>query len=277
MIRSVAFPDGASVPALGQGTWRMGESPADRRDEIAAVRLGLELGMTLIDTAEMYGEGQAETLLGEALAGVRDQVFLVSKAYPQNAGRGRLERACEASLNRLGTDRLDLYLLHWRGSVPLAETVEGMEALVRAGKILRWGVSNLDLRDMQELWSAGGERCATDQVLYNITERGPEFDLLPELKRRGLPIMAYSPVGQGRLPRSAALAAVAARHDASPFQIALAWALRDPSVIAIPKATQEAHVRDNRKAADIALTAQDLAELDADFPPPKRKRPLAML
>ena len=277
MIRSVAFPDGASVPALGQGTWRMGESPADRRDEIAAVRLGLELGMTLIDTAEMYGEGQAETLLGEALAGVRDQVFLVSKAYPQNAGRGRLERACEASLNRLGTDRLDLYLLHWRGSVPLAETVEGMEALVRAGKILRWGVSNLDLRDLQELWSAGGERCATDQVLYNITERGPEFDLLPELKRRGLPIMAYSPVGQGRLPRSAALAAVAARHDASPFQIALAWALRDPSVIAIPKATQEAHVRDNRKAADIALTAQDLAELDADFPPPKRKRPLAML
>ena len=277
MIRSVAFPDGASVPALGQGTWRMGESPADRRDEIAAVRLGLELGMTLIDTAEMYGEGQAETLLGEALAGVRDQVFLVSKAYPQNAGRGRLERACEASLNRLGTDRLDLYLLHWRGSVPLAETVEGMEALVRAGKILRWGVSNLDLRDLQELWSAGGERCATDQVLYNITERGPEFDLLPELKRRGLPIMAYSPVGQGRLPRSAALAAVAARHDASPFQIALAWALRDPSVIAIPKATQEAHVRDNRKAADIMLTAQDLAELDADFPPPKRKRPLAML
>ncbi len=255
----------------------MGESPADRRSEIAAVRLGLELGMTLIDTAEMYGEGQAETLLGEALAGVRDQVFLVSKAYPQNAGRGRLERACEASLNRLGTDRLDLYLLHWRGSVPLAETVEGMEALVRAGKILRWGVSNLDLRDMQELWSAGGERCATDQVLYNITERGPEFDLLPELKRRGLPIMAYSPVGQGRLPRSAALAAVAARHDASPFQIALAWALRDPSVIAIPKATQEAHVRDNRKAADIALTAQDLTELDADFPPPKGKRPLAML
>ncbi len=148
---------------------------------------------------------------------------------------------------------------------------------MRAGKILRWGVSNLDLRDLQELWSAGGERCTTDQVLYNITERGPEFDLLPELKRRGLPIMAYSPVGQGRLPRSAALAAVAARHDASPFQIALAWALRDPSVIAIPKATQEAHVRDNRKAADIALTAQDLAELDADFPPPKRKRPLAML
>ena len=277
MISSVAFPDGASVPALGQGTWRMGESPGERRQEIAALRLGVELGMTLIDTAEMYGEGEAETLLGEALAGVRDQVFLVSKAYPQNAGRGRLERACEASLNRLGTDRLDLYLLHWRGSVPLAETVEGMEALVRAGKILRWGVSNLDLRDMQELWSAGGERCATDQVLYNITERGPEFDLLPELKRRGLPIMAYSPVGQGRLPRSAALAAVAARHDASPFQIALAWALRDPSVIAIPKATQEAHVRDNRKAADIALTAQDLAELDADFPPPKRKRPLAML
>ena len=277
MISSVAFPDGASVPSLGQGTWRMGESPGERRQEIAALRLGVELGMTLIDTAEMYGEGEAETLLGEALAEVRDHVFLVSKAYPQNAGRGRLERACEASLTRLGTDRLDLYLLHWRGSVPLAETVEGMEALVGAGKILRWGVSNLDLRDMQELWSAGGERCATNQVLYNITERGPEFDLLPELKRRGVPVMAYSPVGQGRLPRSAALAAVAARHDANPFQIALAWALRDPTVIAIPKATQEAHVRENRKAADIMLTAQDLAELDADFPPPTRKRPLAML
>ena len=277
MIRSVAFPDGASVPALGQGTWRMGESQGERRQEMAALRLGVELGMTLIDTAEMYGEGEAESLLSEALAGIREQVFLVSKVYPQNAGRGRLERACEASLERLGTDRLDLYLLHWRGSVPLAETVEGMEALVRAGKIVRWGVSNLDLRDIQELWSAGGERCATNQVLYNITERGPEFDLLPELKRRGVPVMAYSPVGQGRLPRSAALTAVAARHDASPFQVALAWALRDPAVIAIPKATQEAHVRGNRKAADMVLTSQDLAELDADFPPPTRKQRLAML
>ena len=277
MIRSVAFPDGASVPALGQGTWRMGESQGERRQEMAALRLGVELGMTLIDTAEMYGEGEAESLLSEALAGIREQVFLVSKVYPQNAGRGRLERACEASLERLGTDRLDLYLLHWRGSVPLAETVEGMEALVRAGKIIRWGVSNLDLRDIQELWSAGGERCATNQVLYNITERGPEFDLRPELKRRGVPVMAYSPVGQGRLPRSAALTAVAARHDASPFQVALAWALRDPAVIAIPKATQEAHVRGNRKAADMVLTSQDLAELDADFPPPTRKQRLAML
>lgn len=277
MIRSVAFPDGASVPALGQGTWRMGESQGERRQEMAALRLGVELGMTLIDTAEMYGEGEAESLLSEALAGIREQVFLVSKVYPQNAGRGRLERACEASLERLGTDRLDLYLLHWRGSVPLAETVEGMEALVRAGKIIRWGVSNLDLRDIQELWSAGGERCATNQVLYNITERGPEFDLLPELKRRGVPVMAYSPVGQGRLPRSAALTAVAARHDASPFQVALAWALRDPAVIAIPKATQEAHVRGNRKAADMVLTSQDQAELDADFPPPTRKQRLAML
>ena len=255
----------------------MGESQGERRQEMAALRLGVELGMTLIDTAEMYGEGEAESLLSEALAGIREQVFLVSKVYPQNAGRGRLERACEASLERLGTDRLDLYLLHWRGSVPLAETVEGMEALVRAGKIIRWGVSNLDLRDIQELWSAGGERCATNQVLYNITERGPEFDLLPELKRRGVPVMAYSPVGQGRLPRSAALTAVAARHDASPFQVALAWALRDPAVIAIPKATQEAHVRGNRKAADMVLTSQDLAELDADFPPPTRKQRLAML
>ena len=277
MIRSVAFPDGASVPALGQGTWRMGEDARLRGREIRALRLGVELGMTLIDTAEMYGDGGAEDLIGEALADVRNELFLVSKVYPHNAGRGRIERACEASLQRLKTDRLDLYLLHWRGSVPLAETVEGMQALIAAGKILRWGVSNLDLDDMQELMRAGGEACAANQVLYNITERGPEFELMPELKRMGVPVMAYSPVGEGRLPRSAALAAVAARHDATPFQIALAWAMRDPDVIAIPKAAAEAHVRDNRRAADIALTPEDLAEIDADFPPPRRRTRLAML
>ena len=277
MIRTVSFPDGASVPALGQGTWRMGERSSKRQREIAAVRLGLELGMTLVDTAEMYGEGGAEEMLGEALAGLRDQVFLVSKVYPQNAGRGRIERACEASLKRLKTDRLDLYLLHWRGSVPLAETVEGMQALVSAGKIRRWGVSNLDLDDMEELWGAGGAACATDQVLYNVTERGPDFDLAPELARRGLPLMAYTPVGHGRLPRSPALEAVAARHSVTVYQVALAWVLRDPDVIAIPKAADEAHVRDNRAAADLALTAEDLAEVDAAFPPPRRKTPLAML
>lgn len=255
----------------------MGEDPRRRQHEIRALRTGVELGMTLIDTAEMYGEGEAEALIGEALGAVRDQVFLVSKVYPHNAGRGRIEKACEASLRRLKTDRLDLFLLHWRGSVPLAETVEGMEALIAVGKIRRWGVSNLDVSDMDELRRAGGADCATDQVLYNITERGPEFDLLPELKRRRIPVMAYSPVFQGRPPRSQALTDVARRHDATPFQIALAWALRDPSVIAIPKAASEAHVRDNRAAADIELTSEDLAAIDADFPPPRRKTPLAML
>ena len=277
MIRSVTFPDGATAPALGQGSWHMGEDPRRRPQEVQAIRLGIELGMSLIDTAEMYGDGGAEEMLAEALQGLRDEVFLVSKVYPQNAGRGRIERACEASLKRLKTDRLDLYLLHWRGSVPLAETVEGMQALVSAGKILRWGVSNLDRADMAELFRAGGEACATNQVLYNITERGPEFDLLPELKRRRIPTMAYSPIGQGRLPRSRALQAVAERRGATAFQIALAWSMRDPMVMAIPKATDPAHVRDNRRAADLQLTAQDLAEIDADFPPPERKSPLAMI
>ena len=277
MIRSIAFPDGATAPALGQGTWHMGEDTRQRRQEADAIRAGIELGMALIDTAEMYGDGGAEEMLGDALAGLRNQVFLVSKVYPQNAGRGRIERACEASLKRMKTDRLDLYLLHWRGSVPLAETVEGMEALVGAGKIRRWGVSNLDLGDMQELFAAGGEACATNQVLYNISERGPEFDLIPELARRRIPTMAYSPIGQGRLPASRALSAVAKRHDATEFQIALAWVLRDPAVMAIPKATDLDHVKDNRRAADIVLTDQDLLEIDADFPPPGRKTRLAML
>ena len=277
MIRTVLLPDGSALPALGQGTWRMGEDPGRRRQEMAAIRLGVELGMTVIDTAEMYGEGAAEEMLGEALEGLREQVFLVSKVYPQNAGRGRIERACEASLKRLNTDRLDLYLLHWRGSVPLSETVEGMQALVAAGKIRRWGVSNLDTRDMQELWRAGGEACAVDQVLYNVTARGPEFELMPELAGRGVAVMAYSPIAQGRLPRSPALDAVAARHQATPYQIALAWTLRHPTVIAIPKATSQAHVRDNRLAADIVLTSGDLAEIDVEFPPPSRRTPLAML
>jgi diketogulonate reductase-like aldo/keto reductase len=255
----------------------MGEDARRHKQEIAALRAGVDLGMTLIDTAEMYGDGGAETLLGEALHGVRDQVFLVSKVYPHNAGRGRIERACEASLRRLKTDRLDLYLLHWRGSVPLAESVEGMEALVASGKIRRWGVSNLDVADMDELFRAGGGACAVNQILYNVTERGAEFDLAPRLKDRRIPIMAYSPVGQGRLPRSPAVSAVAARHDATVFQIALAWVLRDPTVIAIPKAADAAHLNDNRRALDLALNPEDLAAIDADFPPPTRKTRLAML
>ena len=277
MMRLVTLPDQTTVPALGQGTWRMGEDARLRQQEIAALRAGVDLGMTLIDTAEMYGDGATESLLGEALAGIRDKVFLVSKVYPQNAGRGRIERACEASLQRLKTDRLDLYLLHWRGSVPLAETVEGMEALVAAGKIRRWGVSNLDRGDMEELVRAGGERCATDQILYNITERGPEFDLLPHLTQSRIPTMAYSPVGQGRLPKSPALSGIAKRHGATSFQVALAWVLRDPMVIAIPKASDIVHLQDNRRALDLVLTAEDVAAIDADFPPPTRKTRLAMI
>jgi diketogulonate reductase-like aldo/keto reductase len=276
-MRTVTLPDATRVPALGQGTWRIGEDPRRRKEEIAALRAGIDLGLTLIDTAEMYGDGATEALLGEALANVRDQVFLISKVYPQNAGRGRIERACEASLQRLKTDHLDLYLLHWRGSVPLAETLEGMEVLVRAGKIRRWGVSNLDHGDMDQLFQAGGEHCTTNQILYNVTERGAEFDLLALLAHRAIPTMAYSPIGQGRLPQSPALSAVAKRHGVTPFQVALAWVLRDPRVIAIPKAGDGVHLKENCRALDLVLTAKDLAEIDAEFPPPTRKTRLAML
>ena len=204
-MRRVPLPGGTQVPALGQGTWGLGEDAGRRRQETEALRTGVDLGMTVIDTAEMYGDGATERFLGDALAGLRDRLFLVSKAYPQNAGRGQLERACEDSLRRLRTDHLDLYLLHWRGAVPLAETVEGMEALRAAGKIAAWGVSNLDTADMGELFRAGGAECATDQVLYNVTRRGPEFDLLPALRERRVPATAYSPVEQGRLPTGGAL------------------------------------------------------------------------
>jgi len=276
-MKMISFPDGASVPALGQGTWMMAERPDRRPQEIAALREGVELGMTLIDTAEMYGEGAAEELVAEAVAGLRDRVFLVSKAYPQNASRARLPRACEASLKRLAVERLDLYLLHWRGNVPLAETVEAMERLVEAGKIARWGVSNLDTDDMQELLEAGGEGCATNQILYNLSRRGPEFELLPWLRQRSIPVMAYSPVEQGRLVGHSALRDVADRKNVTPAQVALAWLLRQPGVIAIPKASSVAHVRDNRAAADLVLDDDDLAALDHAFPKPSRGRPLEML
>jgi diketogulonate reductase-like aldo/keto reductase len=275
----VTLPDGTEVPALGQGTWKMGEDRRARAAEVAALRLGLDLGMTLVDTAEMYGEGEAEEVVGEAVAGRRDGVFIVSKVYPHNASARGVVAAAERSLRRLGTDRIDLYLLHWRGGVPLAETVAGFEALRGAGKILRWGVSNLDADDMEELVSIpAGQACATNQVLYNPEARGIEFDLLPWCAARRMPVMAYSPVGQGgRLLRHAALKAIAARHGASPAQVALAWALRHPGVIAIPKAATAAHVRDNAAARAVTLGADDLAEIDAAFPPPQRKRPLAML
>ncbi|TVV77364.1 aldo/keto reductase [Sphingomonas solaris] len=276
-MKTVTLPSGENVPALGQGSWMMGERRERRSDEIAALRAGVECGMTLIDTAEMYGDGASETLIGEALGDMRDRLFLVSKAYPQNASRNRLARACEASLKRLGTDRLDLYLLHWRGSVPLAETVEAMEALKAQGKVRHWGVSNLDTGDMEELVAAGGVACATDQILYNLTRRGAEHDLLPWLSDHGIPAMAYSPVEQGRLLADRTLAAIASNIGAMPAQVALAWAMRQDGVIAIPKAGSVDHVRENRAAADIVLSDADLATLDAAFPRPRTRRPLEML
>ncbi|HSI39407.1 MAG TPA: aldo/keto reductase [Xanthobacteraceae bacterium] len=278
MNARVVLPGGASVPALGQGTWMMGERAGARKDEAASVRLGVELGMSLVDTAEMYGDGACESFLGEALAGLRNEVFLVSKVYPHNASRAGTIAACERSLKRLRTDRLDLYLLHWRGSVPLAETVAAFEALQRAGKIRHWGVSNFDTDDMEELWEVpGGAVCACNQVLYNLRRRGPEWDLLPWLEQHKVPLMAYSPIEQGRLPASGALAQVAARHGVAPYQVALAWVLRRPNLIAIPKAGTPAHMRENRAAGDLVLDAEDLAALDRAFAPPSRKRALEML
>ncbi|RST31374.1 aldo/keto reductase [Sphingomonas ginkgonis] len=276
-MKTIRFSDGTQVPALGQGSWMLAEQPSRRREEIDALRTGLDLGLTLIDTAEMYGEGESERLVGEAIAGRRDEVFLVSKAYPQNASHARLQRSCEASLERLGTDRLDLYLLHWRGSVPLAKTVEAMEALVAAGKILRWGVSNLDSDDMEELFAAGGEACATDQILYNLTRRSPEHDLLPLLATRGIPVMAYSPVEQGRLLADPELAGLAEELDATPAQLALAWLLQRDGIIPIPKAASADHVRENRAAADLQLPEDVLARLDQSYPAPTQPVALEML
>ena len=274
---ALTLADGTTLPALGQGTWHMGERGADRMAEAAALRLGLDLGMSLIDTAEMYAEGGAEEVVAEAIAGRRDEVFLVSKVYPHNAGGRKLEAALERSLKRLRTGHLDLYLLHWRGSVALADTVEAMRRMQAAGKIRRWGVSNLDVEDLEEL-GGGLEACAADQVLYNLENRGVEFDLLPFCQERRLPVMAYSPVGQGgALLRHAALRAVADRLGATPAQVAIAWTLRRPGVVSIPKAADPAHVRLNAAAVEVILAPEDLAALDAAFPPPRRKRSLAML
>jgi diketogulonate reductase-like aldo/keto reductase len=276
-LRTIPFGD-REIPTLGQGTWFMGEDRDERAREVRSLQLGLELGMTLIDTAEMYGEGGAEEVVGEALRGRRDSCFLVSKVYPQNAGRRSAVEACERSLKRLGTDHLDLYLLHWRGQIPLAETVQAFEHLQRQGKIRRWGVSNLDMDDMEELFSiSGGEACATDQVLYNLTRRGIEWDLLPWCRRNGIPVMAYSPIEQGRIPARGILQSIADRHDATPFQVALTWVLALDGVVAIPKASDPDHVRANRAAADLDLTPEDLAALDKEFPPPKGPHALEML
>ncbi|WP_344706466.1 aldo/keto reductase [Sphingomonas swuensis] len=276
-MKTLSLSGGEAVPMLGQGSWMMGEQASRRADEMAALQAGVDLGMTLIDTAEMYGDGAAEELIGEALGHRRDELFLVSKAYPHNASSDRLARSCEASLRRLGTDRLDLYLLHWRGSVPLAETVEAMQALKAAGKIRHWGVSNLDTDDMEELVDAGGDGCATDQILYNLTRRGAEQELMPWLAENGIPVMAYSPVEQGRLIGHSSLSEIARRIGATPAQVALAWTMRDGRVIAIPKAGSVDHVRDNRAAADLLLSDEDLAALDRAFPRPRVPTPLEML
>ncbi len=279
MKRHVRLPDGTEVPALGQGTWHMGESRRSAASEVAALKLGIELGVTLIDTAEMYGDGGAEEIVAQAIAGQRDKVFIVSKVYPHNASRTGVPAACERSLKRLAIDCLDLYLLHWRGSHPLTETVEAFEKLRAAGKIRYWGVSNFDTDDMQEL--AGlqhGSACATNQVLYNPDTRGIEFDLLPWCRDHRIPVMAYSPVGQGgRLLRSPALTAVAKRHNATPAQIAIAWSLRDGHIISIPKASDLKHVRENAAATDIELSAVDLTEINARHPPPAHKEALGLL
>jgi diketogulonate reductase-like aldo/keto reductase len=277
-MRMIALPSGEQVAALGQGTWHMGEDRARRAAEIAALKLGIDLGMTLIDTAEMYASGDAEEVTREAIAGQRDEVFLVSKVLPSNASRAGVVKACEASLRRLGTDRIDLYLLHWRGRTPLAETVGAFEMLKRDGKIRYWGVSNFDTGDMEELLGIeGGKTVGTNQILYNLASRGIEYDLLPWSQERGIPLMAYSPVDQGRLGRDRRLERIAGRHGATPTQVALAWVLRQKGVIAIPKAVEPDHIRRNRAALDIDFDEADLAELDRAFPPPMRKQPLAMI
>jgi diketogulonate reductase-like aldo/keto reductase len=276
-MKTVTLPDGQLLPALGQGTWRMGESRTTRAVEIAALQLGLDLGLTLVDTAEMYGEGGAEKMVGQAIGGRRDEVFLVSKVYPHNASRQGTIAACERSLQRLDCERIDLYLLHWRGMHPLADTVAAFEQLKAQGKIGHWGVSNFGVQDMQELWTVeGGTRCAVNQVYYSASTRGVEFDLMPWLRERGLPLMAYSPVDQGALAAEPVFARIGRRHGASAAQAALAWVLGRPGVAAIPKAVHPDHVRENRAAADLVLTAEDLAEVDACFPPPDAAQGLAV-
>jgi len=278
-MRTVRLPDGTEVPALGQGTWHMGERGRAAADEVAALKLGIELGMTLIDTAEMYGNGGAEEVVAEVAQGQRNKLFIVSKVYPQNASRSVVPQACERSLKRLRTDRIDLYLLHWKGSHPLGETVTAFEKLRSDGKIRYWGVSNFDARDMAGLVRLPDvANCATNQVLYHAASRGIEYDLLPWMTDHKVPLMAYSPVGQGgRLLQSKALAAVAKRRNATPAQIAIAWTMRHANVISIPKASDQAHVRQNAAVGGIALTAEDLAEIDAVHPPPAGRQSLDIL
>jgi diketogulonate reductase-like aldo/keto reductase len=279
-IPTLALPAGERVPTLGIGTWAMAEDRQQRDEEVAALQVAVDLGMTVIDTAEMYGSGAAESLVGEALAHRRNEVFLVSKVLPQHATTPGTISACEATLRRLRTDRLDLYLLHWRGRVPLAQTLEAFSALTRDGKIRYWGVSNFDVDDMKEvigLTGHAGSPCAINQVLYNLKRRGIEYDLLPWCRSHGIPLMAYSPLEQGALLKNKTLRVVAERHHASPAQVALAWVLRQSAVMAIPKSGRPERVRENAAAARVELTNADVRELDHAFPPPSRKRPLEMI
>ncbi len=278
VVRSTTLPQGEAIPALGQGTWGMAEGRHSRDEEITALRTGLDLGMTLIDTAEMYADGGAEQLVGEAIHGRRDEVFLVSKVLPQHASQTGTIAACERSLKRLKTKWIDLYLLHWRGPIPLEETVQALDDLVQLGKIRYWGISNFDVSDMEELFDlSSGTSAATDQVLYNLARRGIEYDLLPWCLERNIPIMAYSPIEQGRVLDHPELLRIAKQHNAKPSQIALAWVLRQDKVIAIPRAGSPAHVRENRGALEVRLSKQELADLDRAFPAPTHKRPLEML
>ena len=278
MTRTITFPGGKPLPALGQGTWYMGDAADKKAEEVRALQTGIDLGLSVIDTAEMYGNGRSELLVGEAISGRRDQVFLVSKVLPSNASRQGTKAACERSLQRLKTDALDLYLLHWQGQYPFEETVEGMRDLMGEGKIKNWGVSNMDVAEMEGFFSfPHGKSCATNQVLYNLSRRGVEYDLLPWSEQHKIPIMAYSPVEQGRILNHRTLVETAKCHNATPAQAALAWVLRKPGILAIPKAGTELHVRENAKALSLTLTPDDLAALDTTFPAPKRKTPLEML
>jgi diketogulonate reductase-like aldo/keto reductase len=277
-IPHITLPDGEKVPAYGQGTWHMGESRGRLADEAAALKLGIELGITLIDTAEMYGNGVAEEIVAQAMGNNRDRLFIVSKVLPYNASRQGTIEACERSLKRLKTDRIDLYLLHWRGSHPFAETLAGFERLQRDGKIRHHGVSNFDRGEMEE-WARldAGKSVASNQILYNLTRRGPEWEVIPWCRERNVSIMAYSPIEQGRMLGHKALGEVGARHGATPAQVALAWLLRQDGMIVIPKASRQEHVRENLGALDLKLTDQDLADLDRAFPPPKGRSNLGML
>ncbi|MDR6860843.1 aldo/keto reductase [Variovorax guangxiensis] len=285
-MRTLELSANEKIPVLGLGTWRMGEEPGSRKAEVAAVRTAIAMGLRLIDTAEMYGEGGAEEVVGQAIAEAlragdvrREELFVVSKVYPHNASRKGTPAACARSLARLGLDRIDLYLLHWRGEHPLDQTCEAMRRLVDDGRIGRWGVSNFDTGDMDELAAVCGEPldCAANQVYYSMSERGPEFSLLPWQRERGLPLMAYSPIDQGALAGDAALKKMAERLGVTAAQLALAWVVAQPGVVAIPKAVREAHLRDNLAAAELRLSAEDLAEIDRLHPPPRGKKPLAMI